>query len=314
MEVSQELGGSVITSSGRPLDGFVFQTTIAGISAGQFSAGTAYPGFSKVLVLQNTVAQASMPNGSYVFLQQNIEGYRMSRLAWGTASAQPLTIGFWTAHTRTGVYSGSIRNAAQNRSISFNYTQNVTTTPEYKTVTIPGCTDGVWNIDNLVGINLSFTMACGPDLIAPTANVWASGVSYIAAPGQINAVAATTDVFRITGLVVLPGTDAPSAARSPFIMRPYDQELLICRRYWQRFDNLMASGYAPGAGFFFFGSVPWVPPMRATPTAAVLGATYGNANTAAIQNTTATIISVQATTAAAGNAYAFINVSGDARL
>ena len=42
-----------------------------------------------------------------------------------------------------------------------------------------------------------------------------------------------SDIFRITGVVVLPGIEAPSAARSPLIMRPYDQELLTCQRYWQ---------------------------------------------------------------------------------
>jgi hypothetical protein len=61
------------------------------------------------------------------------------------------------------------------------------------------------------------------------------------------AVAATSDVFRITGVVVLPGIEAPSAARSPLIMRPYDQELLICQRYWQKsYDR---NGVAGGNGY-----------------------------------------------------------------
>jgi hypothetical protein len=76
-------------------------------------------------------------------------------------------------------------------------------------------------------------MACGATFTAPSANAWLAG-NYLAAPGQVNAVAATSDVFRITGVTVLPGSEAPSAARSPFIMRPFDQELVTCQRYWQK--------------------------------------------------------------------------------
>jgi hypothetical protein len=58
-------------------------------------------------------------------------------------------------------------------------------------------------------------------------------VSYLAAPGQVNGVTATSDAFRITGVVVLPGIAAPTAAQSPLIMRPYDQELMTCKRYYE---------------------------------------------------------------------------------
>ena len=47
--------------------------------------------------------------------------------------------------------------------------------------------------------------------------------------------------FSITGVTVLPGTQAPTAAQSPNIMRPYDQELVTCQRYWCRFDAAAAS-------------------------------------------------------------------------
>jgi hypothetical protein len=90
--------------------------------------------------------------------------------------------------------------------------------------------------------------------------------NYLAAPGQINAVAATSDAFRITGVTVLPGNEAPSAARSPFVMRPYGQELAICQRY------LTAIGVA-GTNFPVFGitnnvviTFPMPVPMRAAPT------------------------------------------------
>ena len=155
-------------------------------------------------------------------------------------------------------------NNAATRSYAFTYTQNVADIYQYNTVTIPGCVDGVWEKANLVGMNVIFSLGCGTTYTAPTANIWLN-VQYSAGPGQINAVAATSDTFRITGVIVLPGTEAPSAARSPLIMRPYPQELDICKRYWRlitpdtRFD-------ARNASSILEWSYPLSPEMRVSPT------------------------------------------------
>jgi hypothetical protein len=175
----------------------------------------------------------SLAAGDFDFLNTKIEGYRAARLAWGTANAQPITISFWTRHHRPGTYTVSIRNApTNNRAYVTSYTHNVADVAQYNVVTIPGDTTGTWFTDNRAFMELGFAMACGTNLAAPSANNWLAG-SYVGAPGQINAIAATTDAFRITGLTVFPGNEAPSAARAPFIVRPYDQELSLCKRYLQ---------------------------------------------------------------------------------
>jgi hypothetical protein len=96
----------------------------------------------------------------------------------------------------------------------------------------------------------------------------------------VNAVAATSDVFRITGVVILPGIQAPSAARSPFIMRPYDQELVTCRRYYQKTGggaaDTMIGGYNL-AGNPIYLTVSLTPTMRAAPTVSSFG-TFINQN------------------------------------
>jgi len=270
MEVSQELGGSARTTAGYICDGWFWQAggTLA-MTAGQLRNTTMFSGFAGFSYTTVTTPQASMGAGDFAQILHRIEGYRASRLAWGTASAQPLTIGFWTAHTRTGTYSGAIHNGAGTRSYAFTYTQNAADTPEYKIVTIPGCTDGAWPTDNTKFAEIAFAQACGSTYTAPSANNWLTG-NYIAAPGQINAVAATTDNFRITGVVVLPGLEAPAAARAPLIVRPYDQELLTCQRYLYRrsYGNaqmiavLQAYNAAAANGVFFDFPVT----MRAAPT------------------------------------------------
>jgi hypothetical protein len=129
---------------------------------------------------------------------------------------------------------------------------------EYKTVTIPGDVSGTWAKDNTVGMRIQFANACGPTYTAPAANVWTAGI-YVAAPGQVNGVAATTDNFRITGVTVLPGTQAPTAAQSPNVMRPYDQELVTCKRYFQKMTCVVDVAVA-GQSIFL------APEMRVIPT------------------------------------------------
>jgi hypothetical protein len=244
MEVSQEKGyeNNVTASSDYICDGFrIYKSGTMAFAAGVTVGVPVAVGIPGALYTVTTTAQTTIGTGDYLVINHPIEGHRVARLAWGTINAQPITIGFWSQHFRTGIYSISISNAASNRVYCAAYTHNVSGGLQYNVITIPGCTDGVWNTTSALGINIQFVIASG--LVAPSANAWHSG-SYQAAPGQTNGVASTSDVFRITGVVVLPGIEAPSAERSPLIMRPYDQELVTCQRYYERHVNMRALVWA----------------------------------------------------------------------
>jgi hypothetical protein len=235
MEVSQENGTTPITINNKYVcDGWVaaWNGTMTMVAFQSDAAPTLFPGLPKFLNIFTQTAQPTLLAADYVIVSQPIEGYRIARLAWGTANAKPITLGFWTCHVRAGTYGGSIRNGSPDRSYAFNYTQNVGGIAEYKTITIPGCTDGTWSNGNTTGLSVIFAMACGANFTAPSANTWLVG-NYVTAPGQINNVAAVNDTCRWTGVVVLPGIEAPSAERSALIMRPYDQELVTCQRYYR---------------------------------------------------------------------------------
>jgi hypothetical protein len=105
--------------------------------------------------------------------------------------------------------------------------------------------------------------------------VWTAGDFY-GANGTINGVAVASDTMLITGVVVLPGIEAPTAERSPLIMRPYDQELVACRRYYQKIGgevlgDIILQGVATGASQPFSATLSLVPTMRAAPTAVRFG-------------------------------------------
>jgi len=307
MEVSQENGSTSFTVTAGSLikhvcDGWFINKngTCTGVAARSLYALT--PGLPYLLGMSVSTAQASILAGDYVQFVQNIEGYRIAKLGWGTASARSITISFWVQTSRTGTYTGSVRNGAADRSYAFSYTVNAANTPEYKTITIPGCVNGTWAADNTAGLVLVFTVACGATYTALSANTWLTG-NYIAAPGQINGVAAVSDAFNISGVVVLPGSQAPTAAQSPMIMRPYDQELVTCKRYWQWATYNMYFTSA-GAGAIHGQGVSFSQ-MRAVPT---IGAVVADPNLAqvlvngsnAVMNGASVNGATQTLTAAAG--------------
>ena len=130
-------------------------------------------------------------------------------------------------------------------SYPFTFTQNAADTWQFQTVTVPGNTDltSNWPNANTAGVFLTFVMAAGSNYTGP-ANVWTTSGFASGANGTINGAQATSDVFQITGVLVLPGLDLPSAARAPLIMRPYDQEILIAKRYYEKSYD---TGVRPGS-------------------------------------------------------------------
>ena len=232
-EISQERNvGTWVNANGYAIDGWELKSAgTAAVNLGAYSAPSFNPGFTNWLVLGTTVAQATINAADYFMIWHKIEGYRIARLGWGTATAKPITIGFWSRHTTTGIYSVTVRNQASNRGYAATYIQTSSDASQYNVITVPGDTSGTWLADNASGITLTFAVAMGSSNIASAADTWIA-TACAAAPGQVNGVSSTSSVFRITGVVVLPGIEAPSAERSPLIMRPYDQELLACQRYY----------------------------------------------------------------------------------
>lgn len=314
MEVSQERGTTGVSiDTAYICDGWKFgKLGTAAVTAAQYAYGAA--GFNNILALTVSTAQASMGAGDYVTIIQPVEGYRLARLGWGAAGAQPITIGFHTRHVRTGTYSGAVRTPTGSRSYTFTYTQNVSDILEYKTVTIPGDVTGTWPRDNTNGMYIGFAVAAGANVTAPAANTW-YGANYQAAPGQVNGVAATSDIFRITGVVVIPGIEAPSAERSALIMRPYDQELQLCRRYWQLIMPDIRGGGSPATVYEF--TYPLPVEMRALPTVTQVAAGTVSPNAVSYTMGVLSFREIRPTLLVNNTADAFVNgrtFSLDARL
>jgi hypothetical protein len=80
-------------------------------------------------------------------------------------------------------------------------------------------------------LHVLFTPAVGATRAGPPGAWSSNNPTYLGATGGVTAIA-TNETFQITGIMLLPGIEAPPASRSALIMRPIDQELLICKRYF----------------------------------------------------------------------------------
>ena len=236
MMIDQRNAGASVTSSANGtyfLDRWRnYQTANSKFSVQQSS--TAPTGFTKSMLITSLSAY-SIGAGDILAMDCRIEGNNVADLAWGTASASPVTLSFWVRSSLTGTFGGAVSNSAGNRSYPFTYTINSANTFEYKTVTIAGDTTGTWLTDTGIGIELFFSLGTG-STYSGTAGSWA-GAQYISATGATSVVGTSGATFYITGVQLEKGSTATS-----FDYRPYGAELALCQRYYQR--NTAAGSFA----------------------------------------------------------------------
>ena len=180
-------------------------------------------GYSNYLGVTSLSAY-SVATGDYFLLQQRIEGYNISDLAWGTAAAKSVTLSFLVYSSLTGSFGGSIQNSTATRSYPFSYTVSAANTWTAIAVTITGDTAGTWLTNNGIGLNLSFNLGTGATY-SGTAGAWAA-TNYVSTTGSVSVVGTSGSTFYITGVQL-----EKAGTATPFEYRPYGTELALCQRY-----------------------------------------------------------------------------------
>lgn len=282
MRIDQRNAGTSVTPSNTAASVFLADRwacrNFGASAASRFSyqlSNVAPDGFTNSLVA-TTVSTYTVGNDDAFQLRQPIEGVNIADLGWGTGAAKPVTLSFWVRSSLVGTFGGALWNGSDSRFFVFSYTINSPNTWERKTITIPGETGGTWNTSTSVGIMVSFSLGCGPNIQAAPGAWYTSG--RIAPTGQVNVAAVSGATFNLTGVQLEPGTQATS-----FEFRHHGTEMNLCQRYyWQSFEGQNPSGW-PGNGFVgtagFQTASPstgmingtWLNPvrMRAAPTGRV---------------------------------------------
>ena len=262
-------GASVTPNSTYTLDRWICPTTQTSKFTVQQNAGSVTPptGFSNYLGV--TSSSSYSVNSTDVFaVRQIIEGFNSADLAWGTASALPITISFWVRSSLTGTFGLGLGNSGFSRAYPATYTINSANTWEYKTVTIAGDTTGTWLTTNGTGIQVSFGLGYGSSYLG-TANAWNAGTAFMPT-GATSVVGTNGATFYITGVQLEKGSTATS-----FDYRPFGTELALAQRYYQQINGNSFVGTAAygmiGSGMVYTTtqadiSIPLKVSMRATPT------------------------------------------------
>ncbi len=276
MVIDQRNNGSSITANDDTYAVDRFKTAASQSSklTAQRNAGSVTPpaGFSNYLGYTSSSAY-SVGSSDYFVCQHGIEGFNTADLAWGTASAQAITLSFWVRSSLTGTFGGSLRNASADRSYPFTYTISAANTWEQKTVNIAGDTSGTWGTGNGSGITLGFGLGVGSTL-SGTAGAWA-GANYRSATGAVSVVGTNGATFYITGVQLEKATTASS-----FDFRSYGTELNLCYRYYYKIfpqdtSSFLAIGYVTSSTTaLLHGFYPVT--MRIAPTALEQSGTASN--------------------------------------
>ena len=192
------------------------------------------PGFSNSMRWQCTTADASPGASDFIYMAHRFEGLNVQDLAKGTSSAKPVTVSFWVRSTVTGSYSFRLVDDQNNRQIGQNYTVNQADTWEHKTMTFAGDTTGALANDNSNRLSMLWWLAVGSNRTSgaiPTS--WETMTTADEAAGQTaNIASSTSNNFYITGIQLEVGRNA-----TDFEHRSYNEELQLCKRYYQRWNG-----------------------------------------------------------------------------
>lgn len=265
MVIDQRNAGASVTGGTTPLytvDRWGCYGGVASKFTVQQNAGAVTPPAGFVNYLGCTSSSAYTVGSAEIFhIYQQIEGYNVSDLGWGTASAKTVTLSFQVYSSLTGTFGGSLRNSAGNRSYPFTYSIPVANTWTSIFVTVAGDTAGTWLATNGVGISLSIGLGVG-STFSGTAGSWSAN-NYLSATGATSVVGTSGATFYITGVQLEVGSSATG-----YEYRQHQQELALCQRYFYANASYNMS-YTTGANGNQYLTVYYPVVMRANPTYAL---------------------------------------------
>ena len=234
-------------------------------------------GFATSLKMDCTTANGSLSAGSYLIIDQRVEGQNLQYLKKGTSSAESTTISFWVKSAKTGTYIVSLNDMDNSRYIANSYTVSSANTWEKKTITYAGDTTGAFGNDNGASLKVQFWLVAGTTYTSGTlATSWESNTNANNAVGQVNLADSTSNEWYVTGVQLEAGTSA-----SDFEFLPIDINGTRCKRYYQKLGIGMGQyQHAPSVSDGWSGSaqlgIAFVDtPMRASATTEYAGSWTG---------------------------------------
>lgn len=161
-------------------------------------------------------------------IYQQIVGWNVADLMFGTVNAKTVTLSFWVKSSLTGMFCGRIKNNFSNRSFIFTYVIGAANTWEAKSITMPGDQSGSWTTDKTIGLQCFWDLGGGSNFVGTTAFAWlAADVNHVAAATPVIGTNGAT--WQLTGVQLEDGDRA-----TPFAIRHREFEERLCAYYYQK--------------------------------------------------------------------------------
>jgi hypothetical protein len=316
MMISQENGTTAGSVGGyTPVDMFIMST---GGTTGVFSArqvASVTPGGSPNRIrISVTTADAAVAAGDLVNVYTSIEGFRFADLRSGTASAKAVTLQFGI-RAPAGTYGVQFGNGALTRGYIglCVISAGEANTDVVKSITLTLDTTGAWEIGNLVGLYITFTLMAGTTYQG-AAGSWSGSGSAYTTSAQFNLMGSTSNVFELFDVSFTEGNVAP-----PFVVPDYPGELLACKRYYQKpytsaADIFIVANSNTASGVRIDTNQLIGMHMRVAPTLSFANIVYTGGSGLTANGSSATTFAAFYTTTAASTTYVRADVKLDARM
>ena len=245
--------------------------------------------FAKAMQIACQGTDTSLASTQNFHFFQNIEGYNIIQLGWGTPGAKPATLSFWVRSNIAGTYCVGLENSATDRCCIREYTVDSGNKWQKVVLTFPGCSDGSWESTHGCGIRVRFALASGTQYDDGIDGQWVNS-DELTTGNQVNFMSSTSNRYFITGVQLEVGKNA-----TDFEHRSYGEELGLCQRYYlHAYDSFALSVDIEDASF---PSVQFPVEMRTSPTTTVYAASNGTVNTMSrYAGTRCTVTSVDTST------------------
>ena len=229
------------------------------------SSVTDLEGFSNALKIQCTTADTSIAAGEAILLVQSIEGFNLQQLKATSTSTRAFTLSFYAkSNASRAIVSEAIFSNGTNRQISKLHT--IGTSWARYTMTVPAASSTQIDNDNSNEMQINFWLHAGSTYAGGTLNDDAldSVTNANRAVGIGSIVASTDNTLEITGIQLEVGSVA-----TPFEHRSFGEEQELCKRYFQKVNNLQCIGTTNTSERLRINAT-LVPVMRAGPSLTII--------------------------------------------
>jgi len=232
-------------------------------------------GFNNSMKVAVTTADTSVGADVHQYIDQFIEAQNLQQLAYGTSSAERITLSFYVKCSTAQTFALDLVNEDNSRYFNTTYTVSSADTWERKIITFPADTASGFNNDNGRGLRVRWTLVAGSNLTDGSVSTAWSGTQHIATNHANTWVGATSRAWQLTGVQLEVGSVA-----TPFEhASSFGEQLALCKRYCNALMNYgsgdVATNRAYNADYNGGTNMSFVriyyPQMRADPDSVTYG-------------------------------------------